>query len=127
MYAVFESGSHQYRVSEGEMVRIDFHSELEPGSQIEFNQVLLLQSNTGTQIGQPYVSGARIIGEVVDHPTVKLTVQKFRRRKRYKRRNGHRQPFTAIRISQILLPGQEPAPAPAKNQEPAKTEEPAKS
>jgi large subunit ribosomal protein L21 len=126
MYAVFESGSHQYRVSEGEMVRIDHHSELEPGARIEFNSVLLLQSNTGTEIGQPYVSGARIIGEVVEHPSVKLIVQKFRRRKRYKRRNGHRQPYTAVRISQILLPGQEPAPAPEKKSEPAATA-PAKS
>lgn len=109
MYAVFESGSHQYRASEGEMVRIDHQGELEPGSRIEFGSVLLLQSNSGTQIGQPYVAGARVIGEVVDHPSVKTIVQKFRRRKNYRRRNGHRQPYTAVRISQILLPGQEPA------------------
>ena len=71
MYAVFEDGSRQYRVSEGEFVKVDFR-ESEPGSAVEFPRVLLLQSNTGVQIGRPCVPGAKILGEVVDHPAEKL-------------------------------------------------------
>jgi large subunit ribosomal protein L21 len=110
MYAVFESGSHQYRVSEGELVQIDFQGEKEPGSRIVFDRVLLLQDNSGTHIGQPCVPGVRILGEVVDHLSEKLTVQKFRRRKRYRRKKGHRQYYTAVKIAQILLAGQDLPP-----------------
>lgn len=107
MYAVFEDGSRQYRVSEGEFVRLDYR-DLAPGSSIEFERVLMIQSGSGLQVGKPYIDGARIIAEVVEHPSTKLYIQHFRRRKNYRRRVGHRQPFTTVRISQILFPGQEP-------------------
>jgi large subunit ribosomal protein L21 len=61
-----------------------------------------VQTNEGTKIGQPYVKGAKVVAEVVDHPTEKVTIGKFRRRKRYVRKVGHRQPFTAVRINQIV-------------------------
>ena len=103
MYAVFEDGSRQYRVSEGEFVKVDFR-EGDPGSAVEFPRVLLLQGNTGVQIGRPYVPGAKILGEVVDHPAEKLYIQHYRRRKNYRRRVGHRQPYTTVKISQIVIP-----------------------
>jgi len=114
MYAVFEDGSRQYRVSEGDVVKVDYR-EAEPGTQIEFNRVLLYQDNDGVRIGQPTVDGVRIVGEVIEHPTTKLYVQHFRRRKNYRRLRGHTQPYTSVRIRSILLPGQQ---APAR-QEPA--------
>ena len=106
MYAVFEDGSRQYRVSEGDVVRVDYR-ELEAGSSVEFDRVLLHQGADGLQIGQPVVTGARILGEVVDHPSEKVYVQHFRRRKNYRRLRGHRQPYTAVRIRSILLAGME--------------------
>jgi large subunit ribosomal protein L21 len=105
MYAVFQDGSRQYRVSEGELVQVDYR-EADVGSKLEFDRVLLVQGGKGTQVGHPLVDGARVLGEVVEHPTTKLYIQHFRRRKNYRRLKGHRQPYTTIRISQILLPEQ---------------------
>ena len=117
MYAVFEDGSRQYRVSEGDVVRLDWR-DVEIGSRLELGRVLLFQGGETTQIGRPVVEGARILAEVVDHPTVKTYIQKFRRRKTYRRFRGHRQPFTAVQIRSILLPGQEtPAEKPAEKKE----------
>jgi large subunit ribosomal protein L21 len=121
MYAVFADGSRQYRVGEGDLVRVDFR-DVEPGSTVEFERVLLYQSGQDTQLGQPTVVGAKVVGEVVDHPTVKHYIQKFRRRKTYRRLRGHRQPFTAVRIKSILLPGQQ-----AKAESKAKPDKPAES
>jgi large subunit ribosomal protein L21 len=106
MYAVFQDGSRQYRVSEGDLVRLDFR-DVEPGTSIELNRVLLFQAGEETRIGQPLVEGARVLAEVVEHPTVKTTIQKFRRRKNYRRFRGHTQPYTTVRVRSILLPGQE--------------------
>jgi large subunit ribosomal protein L21 len=119
MYAVFEDGSHQYKVSEGQLVRVDFRGGddgdgVAPGTRVEFNRVLLYQNGDDTRIGQPVLEGLRVLGEVVSHPSIKLYIQHFRRRKNYRRLRGHRQWYTAVRVRHILLPGQEaPAPAPA--------------
>jgi large subunit ribosomal protein L21 len=113
MYAVFEDGSHQYRVQEGDVVKVDYRP-VEVGAQVEFNRVLLYQKDADTQIGQPIIEGARVLGEVVNHPSTKLYIQHFRRRKNYRRLKGHRQPYTAVQIQSILLPGME---APARKTE----------
>jgi large subunit ribosomal protein L21 len=123
MYAVFEDGSRQYRVSEGDVVRIDYR-EAEVGHRLELNRVLLYQSGEETRIGQPVLEGMRIVAEVVDHPTVKTYIQKFRRRKTYRRFRGHRQPYTAVQVRSILLPGQQPpAEKAAAESSPAQTPE----
>lgn len=123
MYAVFEDGSRQYRVSEGDVVQLDYR-DAEIGSRLEFSRVLLYQGGEDTRIGQPTVEGMRILAEVVDHPTTKLYIQHFRRRKNYRRLRGHRQPYTAVQIRNILLPGMEPpAPAPPPS-EPAQATPP---
>jgi large subunit ribosomal protein L21 len=109
MYAVFEDGSRQYRVSEGDVVQLDYR-DAEVGSRIEFGRVLLFQGGDDTRIGQPTIEGARVLGEVVDHPSTKLYIQHFRRRKNYRRLRGHRQPYTSVQIRHILLPGQETPP-----------------
>jgi large subunit ribosomal protein L21 len=108
-YAVFEDGSHQYRVSEGDVVRVDYR-DAEIGATVEFNHVVLYEKDGDTQIGRPYVDGARVVGEVVDHPSIKLYIQHFRRRKNYRRLRGHRQHYTSVMIRWILLPGQQPPP-----------------
>ena len=111
MYAVFEDGSRQYRVSEGQVVQVDYR-DAEVGTRVEFPRVLLYVSGDDRRIGRPLVEGMRVVGEVVDHPSTKTWIQHFRRRKNYRRLRGHRQPYTAVRIRQILLPGMEPPPAP---------------
>ena len=116
MYAVFEDGSRQYRVSEGDVVRVDYR-EAEVGTELEFGRVLLYQNEGDTRIGQPLVEGARVLGEVLDHPSVKVYIQKFRRRKNSKRLRGHRQYYTKVQIAAILLPGQE-RPAYDEEEEP---------
>lgn len=110
MYAIIEDGSRQYMVSEGDVVRLDYR-EAEIGASMEFGRVLVYQNEGDTRIGQPLIEGARVVGEVVDHPSTKLYIQHFRRRKNYRRLRGHRQPYTAVEIRHILLPGAQ-APAP---------------
>jgi large subunit ribosomal protein L21 len=118
MYAVFEDGSRQYRVGEGDVVKVDYRAA-EIGSRVEFKRVLLYNNGTDVRIGQPLVEGVRVVADVVDHPSTKLYIQHFRRRKNYRRLRGHRQPYTSVRVRHILLPGQEPpaAPPPAPSQE----------
>jgi large subunit ribosomal protein L21 len=125
MYAIFVDGSRQYKVSEGQVVKVDFRrgggetplDGAPAGTAVEFKRVLLYQNGDDTRIGQPVVEGVRVLGEVVEHPTTKVYVQHFRRRKNYRRLRGHRQHYTAVRIKQILLPGQEaPAAPPAAAQ-----------
>jgi large subunit ribosomal protein L21 len=117
MYAVFEDGSRQYRVSEGQVVKVDYR-DVKVGDRVEFGRILLYQNGEDTQIGQPLLAGLRVLGEVVDHPTTKLYIQHFRRRKNYRRLKGHRQPYTNVRIQHILLPGQEPPPPAASTPAP---------
>ena len=112
MYAVFEDGSRQYRVSEGDRVNVDYR-EVEPGKQLEFKRVLLYQSSDETRVGQPTIEGMRIVADVVGHPSIKTYIQHFRRRKNYRRLKGHRQHYTELQIRNILLPGMEPPPPPA--------------
>jgi large subunit ribosomal protein L21 len=112
MYAIIEDGSRQYRVSEGEVVRVDFRrlegsEELQgvpAGTRVEFPRVLLYRNGDVLKIGQPTVAGAKVVGEVVNHPSIKTYIQKFRRRKNYRRLRGHRQHYTAVRINQIEVP-----------------------
>lgn len=121
-YAVFEDGSRQYRVSEGDVVKVDYRAG-EEGARVEFGRILLYSNGDDRRIGQPLVEGMRVLGEVVGHPSTKLYIQHFRRRKNSKRLRGHRQPYTSVRIRNILLPGQEPPaappPAPAPSETPA--------
>ena len=101
MYAVFEDGSRQYRVQEGDLVKVDYR-EADAGATVEFARVLLTGDGAATKIGQPLLAGARVVTEVVGHPSTKTYIQKFRRRKNFKRLTGHRQPFTQVRVTQIV-------------------------
>jgi len=103
IYAVFEDGSRQYRVQEGDVVNVDFR-DVQVGSNIEFKRVLLCKKVADTKIGQPVIAGATVVGEVVALPSTKIYVQHFRRRKNYRRFKGHRQPYTAVKIRQIVVP-----------------------
>ncbi len=101
MFAVFESGGKQHRVSEGDVIRLERLSG-EPGESIEFDRVLLVSQGDDVAVGMPYVEGGKVTGEVLEQGRgSKIRVIKFKRRKNYLRRIGHRQDYTAVRITGI--------------------------
>jgi large subunit ribosomal protein L21 len=122
MYAVLENGSRQYIVEEGDVVRIDFR-EAEVGDDVTLDRVLLVRQEAEVHIGRPVLAGARVLAEVVDHPTEKYYIQHFRRRKNYRRFKGHRQPYTEVLIHHILLAGQEPPPEEEEEQTPGQEQQ----
>ena len=102
MYAIIEDGSHQFRVKVGDVVQFDFRKG-DPGTELTFDKVLLVAGGEGAPtIGAPTVQGASVVGKIVQHyKTKKIIIQKFRRRKNVRRRNGHRQPYTMVRITAV--------------------------
>jgi len=105
MYAVIQTGGKQYRVEPGQTVVVE-KLEGEPGAPIVFDEVLLVSSGDGgtISVGKPRLAGAKVTGEIVQQTKGdKLTVFKFRLRKNYVRRNGHRQKYTAVKISGITV------------------------
>ncbi len=101
MYAIFEDGSHQFRVREGDRIVVD-RREGEPGTELVFPKVLLITGAGEPTIGTPVVEGARVTAKVVEQfRDKKIIIQKFRRRKNMRRRNGHRQPYTTVLITGI--------------------------
>lgn len=104
MYAVIETGGKQYRVQPGETLRVE-SLEGETGDAVEFGRVLLISDDESVAVGRPLIEGAKVTGKIVEHGLgEKLTVYKFKRRKDYRRRNGHRQQFTAVVIDQVVGP-----------------------
>jgi large subunit ribosomal protein L21 len=104
MYAVFEDGSHQFRVREGDKIVVD-RRDGDPGSEIVFPKVLLIAGEGSPTIGAPVIEGARVVATVVNQfRDKKIIIQKFRRRKNMRRRKGHRQPHTMVRITGIAAP-----------------------
>ncbi len=101
MFAVFASGGKQHRVTEGEIVRVERLGQ-DAGSEVLFDQVLLVADGDQVDVGSPYVSGAAVRGEVVaEDRGKKVNILKFKRRKDYMRRQGHRQWYTDVRITAI--------------------------
>ena len=97
-YAVIRSGGKQYRVSPGDTVRLE-KLEGDPGSSLAFD-VLLASADGGIQIGKPLVAGFKVVGEIVRHEKAKkILVFKKKRRKNYRRKNGHRQNHTVVRVT----------------------------
>ena len=101
MYAVIESGGKQHRVSEGDVVKLELLTA-EPGEQVVFDKVLLVANGDAVNVGAPYVESGKVTGEVVRSDRAKkVKVIKFKRRKDFLRRQGHRQWFTEVKITGI--------------------------
>jgi|SRR6516164_1845518 large subunit ribosomal protein L21 len=102
MYAIIEDGSHQFRVREGDRIQVD-HRDGKAGEELIFSEVLLIAGGDGgATIGTPTIEGARVAGKIVNQfKTKKIIIQKFRRRKNMRRRNGHRQPYTIVQITSL--------------------------
>ncbi len=98
--AVIRTGGKQYRVSEGDTLAVELLAG-NPGDDVVFSDILLLGGDS-PKIGTPLISGATVTGKIVAHDRgERLVVFKFKRRKRYKRKNGHRQHFTSVKITSI--------------------------
>jgi len=105
MYAIIEDGSHQFRVREGDRIRVD-RRDGKAGDELVFPKVLLLSGESGSpMIGNPSLDGAQVVGKIVNQfRAKKIIIQKFRRRKNVRRRNGHRQPYTMVQIVSVVPP-----------------------
>lgn len=101
MYAVVATGGKQYRVQEGDTLRIE-KIPGEVGSDVAFDQVLMVSDGDDVKVGQPVVENAIVNGTIVEQGKGrKILVFKYKRRKRYRRKQGHRQLFTAVKIGTI--------------------------
>ncbi|HOA36288.1 MAG TPA: 50S ribosomal protein L21 [Bacillota bacterium] len=101
MYAIIETGGKQYRVEEGRAVRVE-KLPAEKGEDVVFDRVLLYSDGTETRVGHPYVDGCRVKGKVTAQGRArKIVVFKYKAKKNYRRKQGHRQPFTEVLIEQI--------------------------
>ncbi|MBD90368.1 MAG: 50S ribosomal protein L21 [Deltaproteobacteria bacterium] len=101
MYAVIRTGGKQYRVEEGDVVKIE-KIDGERGSELTFDDVLLVGNDDETHVGTPTVAGASVSGTILEQDRdKKIVVFKFRRRKNYIRKQGHRQAYTRVRINGI--------------------------
>lgn len=101
MYAVIETGGKQYKVSEGDVLFIE-KLELEEGAEVTFDKVLVVADGENIKIGTPAVSGASVSASVVKNgKSKKIYVFKMKRKKNYRRKKGHRQPFTKVEIKKI--------------------------
>jgi large subunit ribosomal protein L21 len=103
MYAIIAEGGRQYKVQEGQELEIDLRDPDGP-KEVTFDQVLAISDEAGLRLGKPTLAGASVTAEVIG-PTQgpKLVVQKLRRRKTLRRRTGHRQMFTKVRINKIAV------------------------
>ncbi|WP_372612623.1 50S ribosomal protein L21 [Halomonas sp.] len=101
MYAVIKSGGKQYRVQEGQTLKLE-KLEIPTGESVSFDDVLLVGDDENVTVGAPLVEGAKVAAEVVSHGRgKKVTIIKFRRRKHHMKRQGHRQWFTEVKITGI--------------------------
>ncbi|ACK42559.1 MULTISPECIES: 50S ribosomal protein L21 [Dictyoglomus] len=104
MFVVVETGGKQYKVSVGSMVNVE-KLKANVGDEVVLDKVLLVGKEDEVIIGQPYVEGAKVIAKVVRQDKYpKVIVFKFKRKKHYRRKYGHRQPYTQLSIKEIVLP-----------------------
>jgi large subunit ribosomal protein L21 len=102
VYAIIRDRGTQYRVEEGQVLQVAL-LDAEIGSQLELGEVLMIGGGDQTLVGAPLVSGAKVVAKVLgDSKGDKIIVFKYKNKKRYRRRTGHRQKYTNIAISQIV-------------------------
>lgn len=103
MYAVIRSGGKQYRVSPGDIVTVE-KLEVEAGSTVELTDVLLVSNDGGTTVGTPVVPNAMVVCQALgEGKAKKVVIYKYKKRKGFARKQGHRQPFTKLSIQEIRV------------------------
>lgn len=102
MYAVIETGGKQYRVAQDDVIRVEKLAAAE-GESITLDRVLMVGEGAETKVGAPVVEGSKVVADVQSHGRGdKVTIIKFRRRQKYRRKQGHRQAYTELRIKEIV-------------------------
>ncbi len=100
-YAVIETGGKQYSVSEGDLIKVE-KLDAEAGNVVDLDKVLLIGGDE-TKVGTPYIEGAKVTAEVVKNGKAKkIIVFKYKAKKNYRKKQGHRQPYTELKITSIL-------------------------
>ncbi len=118
MYAVIKTGGKQYKVAKNDVVVVE-RLAAEAGETVELDQVLMVGGEGKTEVGAPFVAGASVAAEVIDLARgPKVTIFKKKRRKNHRRKAGHRQDLTVLRVTDILTGGAKPKKAAAKKAEP---------
>ncbi|MFK5984192.1 MAG: 50S ribosomal protein L21 [Pseudomonadota bacterium] len=101
MYAVIKTGGKQYKVSEGEILKVE-KINVEAGASIDLNEVLMVADGEDVKIGTPFLDGGKVSATIESHGRhKKIRIVKFKRRKHYRRQMGHRQDYTEIKIEKI--------------------------
>ncbi|MEX2054255.1 MAG: 50S ribosomal protein L21 [Candidatus Colwellbacteria bacterium] len=101
MFAVIETGGKQHRVSPGDKIKVE-KLEAEDGSTFIFDKVLLVKTDKDTKVGTPYITGAKVEGTILrEGRAKKVVIFKYKPKKRYRKKQGHRQSFTEVEIKKI--------------------------
>ena len=123
IYAIIETGGKQYKVAEGQTIDVELLG-VDEGGAVELNRVLLIADGENITSGQPVIAGARVLATARKNGKGdKIIVFKYKAKTRYRRKNGHRQPFTTLSIDKILGPGMEAPKAVKKTTRRKKKEE----
>ncbi|MBW2038722.1 MAG: 50S ribosomal protein L21 [Deltaproteobacteria bacterium] len=102
MYAVVETGGKQYKVTKGDRIRVE-RIEGEVGKRVELDKVLLIKGEDGIKLGTPTLAGAKVVGKIkLQGRGKKIVIFKYKRRKNYRRKQGHRQHYTWIEVEEII-------------------------
>ena len=103
MYAIVDSGGKQYKVQEGEILRVEKLAG-EVGDDVSFDKILMFSDGENVNIGTPLLEDVAVSGHIVEQGKAKkIIVFKYKRRKRYRRKRGHRQQFTAVKVDSIKI------------------------
>ncbi len=123
MYAIIESCGKQYKVAEGDVVFFE-KLDAEEGKKVTFDNVILVSDEGKVQVGNPYVKGVKVEGKVISHGKgKKIIVFKMKPKKNYRRKQGHRQPYTKVEITSIKTAAKKTATKTAKADEKAEVKE----
>jgi large subunit ribosomal protein L21 len=102
MYAIVETGGKQYRVQEGDVIFVE-RIDAEEGGTVDLSKVLLVAKDGEVKVGKPYVDGAKVEAKVLAHGKArKIAVFKYKPKKNYRKKQGHRQPYTKLQIEKIV-------------------------
>ena len=108
MYAVIETGGKQYRVQEGDVITVE-KLKVEAGDKIEFDKVMVLSDGKEIQVGAPYLAETKVFGSVVENGKAqKVIIFKYKSKKDYRKKQGHRQPYTMVEITSLTGEAKEP-------------------